>query len=405
LIQADLRLYWSELLNEIFQNTEAIMSIYSDITPTDLRDYMKFRGWLQVTEALADGEFLFNHPDSSRQIYFPVHREVSGFEEALQVALEKLASLQSIETWLLVKHIEESRDDTVSFRVMRSSMSERSIPLVFAYSMLQGAENLLLSAAHTVLKPQYYHPRLNRNEAKKFLEASRFRHTEPGSFVLKISCPLNALDEPSGNQLQLIECEKNAPFVRKAMVILNKSISSVIAAIEADTLEALVENEKQSTSPSISYNLCNAIASFYSEGLGNSLEIKNQWSLLKPVNDPSLNKPNVIQQEYFPRFEEIARELKPSVDPVVDTFYATVEELSGEIGTHGERSGEVLLHLLLPQGEQIKVRVNLDATQYHKADQAHMAAHNAYIKVKGKLLQGKQPQRLTEVSEFELAEK
>ncbi|MBV5304017.1 MAG: hypothetical protein JZU70_07450 [Chlorobium sp.] len=63
-----------------------------------------------------------------------------------------------------------------------------------------------------------------------------------------------------------------------------------------------------------------------------------------------------------------------------------------------------MLHLLLPQGEQIKVRVNLDATQYQKADRAHMAAHNAYVKVKGKLLQGKQPQRLTEVSEFELAE-
>ena len=380
------------------------MSMYSDITPTDLRDYMKFRGWLQVTEALADGEFLFNHPESSRQIYFPVHHEVPGFEEALQVAVEKLAALESVEPWLLGRHIEESRDDTVSFRVMKNSMSERSIPLAFAYSMLQGAENLLLSAAHTILKPQFFHPRLNRIEAKKFLEASRFRHTEPGSFVLKISCPLYALDEPSGNQLQLIEGENNAPFVRKAMALLNKSISSVIAAIEADTLDALVENEKRSSSPSISYNLCNAIASFYSEKLGNSLEIKNEWSLLKPVNDQLLNKPNLIQQEYFPRFEEVARELKPSDDPIVDTFYATVEELSGEVGSHGERSGEVLLHLLLPQGEQIKVRVNLDATQYQKADRAHMAAHNAYVKVKGKLLQGKQPQRLTEVSEFELAE-
>ncbi len=67
------------------------MSIYSDITPTDPRDYMKFRGWLQVTEALADGEFLFNHPDSSRQIYFSVHREVPGFEEALQSRLRGVA--------------------------------------------------------------------------------------------------------------------------------------------------------------------------------------------------------------------------------------------------------------------------------------------------------------------------
>ena len=57
----------------------------------------------------------------------------------------------------------------------------------------------------------------------------------------------------------------------------------------------------------------------------------------------------------------------------------------------------------LADGE-IKVRVNLDATQYQKADNAHMAAHNAYVKVKGKLPQGKQPQRMTEVTEFELAE-
>jgi hypothetical protein len=33
-----------------------------------------------------------------------------------------------------------------------------------------------------------------------------------------------------------------------------------------------------------------------------------------------------------------------------------------------------------------------------------MAAHNAYVKVKEKLLQGKQPQHLTKVSEIELAE-
>ena len=248
------------------------MSIYLDIKPTDLRDYMKFRGWLQKNEALADGEFLFNHPDNSRQIYFPVNRDVPGFEEALQVAFEKLASIESIEPWLLLRRVEESRDDTVSFRVIRSSSSEKSIPLVFAYSMLEGVENLLLSAAHTVLKPQSYHPRLNRNEARKFLEASRFRHTEPGSFVLKISCPLYALDDTSANQLELIGLENNAPFVRKTMALMNKSISSVINAIEADSLDALVETEKKSLSPSISYNLCNAIASFYSEGLGNSLK-------------------------------------------------------------------------------------------------------------------------------------
>jgi len=45
-------------------------------------------------------------------------------------------------------------------------------------------------------------------------------------------------------------------------------------------------------------------------------------------------------------------------------------------------------------GSKARKLVNLDATQYQKADQAHRAARNAYIKVKGKLLQGKQPSAL-----------
>jgi len=380
------------------------MNSFFDIKPTDLRDFLKYRGWSQVNEAIADGEYLFNHPDYSRQLYFPVNGDVSGFEEAFQMALETLAVFESTRPWLLAKRISESRDDTIVFRTIRGSSGESSIPLTFASLMLEGAQNLLLSAAHTILKPQYYHPRLNRAEARKLLDSARFRHTEPGSFVLKISCPLYALDDASERQPELIELEHNAPFVRKSMALVNKSIGRIILAIEEDSLDALVASEKASDSPSISYNLCSAVTSFYNEGLGNSLEIANHWSILRPVSDPLLTVCHRIQQEYFSRFDEIARELKPADIDIEDTFYGTVEVLDGIIGSDDKRSGDVVLHLLLPKGEIIKTRVNLNAEQYKKANKAHMAAHNAYIKVRGKLKPGKQPQRMTDISDFDLAE-
>jgi hypothetical protein len=108
-----------------------------------------------------------------------------------------------------------------------------------------------------------------------------------------------------------------------------------------------------------------------------------------------------IQHDYFARIEEVRRELRSKEQHLEDVFPGTVERLDGEMGQDGKRSGEVILSLLSPDGEQVRVRANLDAQQYEQADKAHMT-DGAYVKVTGKLHPGRQPRQLSDIKSFEL---
>ncbi|NJM55461.1 MAG: hypothetical protein HC841_05690 [Verrucomicrobiae bacterium] len=359
---------------------------------------MKYLGWRQIKEAIEDREFLFEHADTPRQIFFPMDRGVSDFSDSIWTTIEKLADFCSVDAIQMLRQIEEARDDTFAFRLFGDSGDDSFIPFSFIKSMLKGAEGMLLSSAHTVLKPQIFHPRMNRAEARRLIEATRFRHTEPGSFVLKVSCPIHALESEGEAQTELLQMVEDAPFVRKVTALIHKSLSKIVQSIEDDTIEAYIEQEKGNRTPLISYNICEAVAGF--SGNNQSLEIDPRWSILLDVSE-ELRRKVVITNDYFRRFHEIAKELKPREREVEDTFIGTVEELEGVLDDEGNRSGDVVLHILVPDGDPIRARANLDVNQYRTADQAHMNGRTPYVKLRGRLRPGNQPQRITNLSLFQ----
>lgn len=295
-------------------------------------------------------------------------------------------------------NLSEVGDDAIAFRITTPRPEERYLPLSFAGSLVAGAQQLLLASACTVLKPQTHHPRLSRAEAQQFLETARFRHTQPGSFALNVSCPVQALDV----QAPLFPDEDEAPFVRRVVKTLTHSLLGLVEAIELDFVDELVETTKQSKSPYLSSNFCEALMRFEDETLRNSVEIAVTWASTIPQPPYGPERSAIrIQHDYFSRIEEVRRELRSSEKHVEDTFIGTVERLDGDMGGDGLRSGEVILSLLLPEGEQVRARTNLDAEQYRKADQAHMR-EGAYVKVAGRLHPGRQPRQLSDLSSFEI---
>jgi hypothetical protein len=297
--------------------------------------------------------------------------------------------------------LQEAKDDTLRFRIGAVRNGDRALPLAFASAIMAGAQQLLLSAACTVLKPQACHPRLNRAEAQQLLEASHFRHTEPGSFVFKVSCPVNALDV----QTPLMLGDGDTSFVRHTTLTLYRSLRQIVTAIEADTLPNLVEQTRQEASPLVSSNLCEALTRFQDEALKNSLDLTIAWSIIHaPPTAENTARPLRFQPDYFPRIEEVRRALRSVEKHNEDTFIGTVERLDGEMGADGRRTGEVILALLLPEGEIVRARTNLDAEQYVAADEAHMT-EGAYVRITGKLHPGRQPRALTDVAEFKLLSK
>lgn len=376
------------------------MSCELYVSSTDLRDYAKALGWVVDQKALKDRVYvLTNSHYPRRQLIFPIEATALDYCESVHSVAEKLAEIERKPLQWIFNSLQEVRDDTLRFGITFDRPSTSALPLLFAASIVEGAQQLLRAAACTVVNPQRHHPRLNRNEAQLMVDKSEFRHTEFGSFVLRVSCPVDALDI----QGELWRDEGSGPFVRRAMLIVARSVERLVSSVEADTLDKLVQDTKDETEPIISSNLCDALVRFRDEGLNNALEVSVSWAASKPPPETSsVIRPIRIQPDYFPRIEEVGRALRSAGTEREDTFIGTVESLNGEMGSDGRRAGEVILALLMKdEGELVRARIDLTADQYEVADRAHMTS-GAYVKVAGKLHSGRQPRWLTDISRFEV---
>ena len=376
------------------------MNSSPDITAEALRDYAKSKGWQQVQEAVSDRLYVLNNSNfSPRQLVFPIDDSVLDYQESVLRAASKLSDLQGIPLSQLLDKVLEAPDDALQLRFSGVAISENYLPFSFTRSAIKNTEQLWLSGAHTVLNPQVRHPRLNRKEAGALLESTKFCHTGPGSFIFKISCPVYALSD----QISLpVETESvKTPFVRRTTLTIKRALKSLVAAIESDTIDKLIETTLNEDRPLISSNFCEALSHFQDDTLKNSLDITVSWSaVLPPPIEEANEAPIRIQRDYFPRIEQIYRALQSTERVMHDNFVGTVEELEGVMGERG-REGNVILQLFSKEGDTVRVKVQLNAEQYQKADQAHMSS-NAFIRVNGKIAPGRQPRILTDIESFDL---
>jgi hypothetical protein len=374
------------------------MSIDWTIGPTDLRDYLKSLGWSLLEVALQDRLYVLqNARYPRRQLVFPMDTTAPDYRESVLIVLDKLAELTGQSPESLLLKAQGSKDDILRLRVAFDGRDD-TLPLSFAGTLVRNTEKLLRAAACTVLHPRTHHPRLALAEASLLLEKVKFQQTEKGSFVLKIACPIDALEVEGGLALD----DSNPPFVRHVTLALQQSLVKLTTAIEADTLDMLVDELKTDQAPIISSNLCEAIAGMHDEAIDNSVEVTFDWSVLHAVPQQIRTGGIRIQRDYFRRIDDVRRELRAVELGTTDTFIGTVERLDGSMDDDGRRSGDAVLALLLPdEGETVRAKISLSADEYEKAITAHKTS-GMYVRVVGRLRPGRQPRQLTHVVEFEL---
>lgn len=278
--------------------------------PTAVRDFAKSLGWVLVSEAVKDRLYVFNHADKpGRQIVFPLDTAAPDYLEGVTRALVKLGELHKLSLDYVSMAVRNTKDDTLRYSVLSPRLADDSLPLSFATSLLGAAQRMLSSAACTVLKPQPHHPRLSRNEANQLLEHARFGHTEQGSFVVNVSCPIYALETQI--PIQGIDGQE-VPFVRMTTLTLKRSLEKLIHAVEADTLDALVAEIKTNEAPELSSNFCEAITHLHDEDIRNDIDIAFAWAVVAPPPEADRTRTSIrIQSSYFARIEEVGREIRP----------------------------------------------------------------------------------------------
>lgn len=372
-------------------------SLAQALRPLAVRLYAESRGWVPVP--LRGVRFwLFEHPKHPlRQLDIPMDTDDVGFVDAMLDVVRRLSEIERRDPELVLSDLQSADADILRLRVASRDSEAGQLSLAADVDLREGARRALLAAACSVINPARHHPRLSRSEADGLLAACRAGQTERGSYVVKIICPLHAVELP--NQAQ--------PFTRQVTTYLMRSVAQLVDDIEQDRLdhyEHVGDVGDVGDDAPLSSNLCDALLRMQPEHDGGQLELSATWAADRRVIPPTSAQAPArvsIKAEYFPEIERVAKVLRPRAsDSGEQQLIGTVEQLSGAVGADGRRAGEVLL-TLLKDDEQLRARVNLDASQYEVALAAHERG-DAYVVVRGILHRGARISRVERVRGLEL---
>ncbi|KAA2241791.1 hypothetical protein F0L74_18160 [Chitinophaga agrisoli] len=372
-----------------------------DVSSIEIRDYAQSLGWQLIREALKDGLFVLNSPNGDNtQLIFSKDSDVPHYPEMALQTLKRLSDYYRKNLTEVAEEIREVNDDVISLRYYSESKVVNSISFEEAFEAIAATRQMLLSAASSVVNPKTYHPKLNRTEPQELIKKTKFRHTQEGSFIIKVSIPF----EPVNMLDKLFPDQSTKPMGRQTVELISTASKEIIETIDSNTIAGLYQRQSASERPIISYNFCDSLLKIFDKERELPFELIFNWSKASLLNTP---KPEVPGRIAFPfsyrgKLEELKEYFTPQRKEIKDTFYGTVEALNGDIGADGRRSGEVVFALLI-ETDIVRARANLNAEQYQVAIKAHEQG-GAYVMIKAKLNQQSRGGLIEEIVDFRLAD-
>jgi hypothetical protein len=353
----------------------------NNIQPMDVVAYIRQQGWKYESELDNKIGLFRNEAFENRQLQVPVVSDFDDYCELLERLAEKLSIIEKRTPIQVISDWRGATSDSIRIKVKTSS--DEHISFSRALNSLQATKQALIACACSVLAPSKHHARLRRAEATELIESCKLAQTEKGSFVLKISCPIDAVDlDISGSSSETV------PFARKTMTLFMKSLNDVkILATNDDPSAELPDT--------LSSNFCNALRNI----LVDEMEISAKWALT--LTQQELNVPSTISfaPALISKIEHIEAKLRPAFLSQTQKIFGTVESLEGQLGEDSKRFGEISIRFLLDE-DSVLARASVNSTQYEIADRAHMLGQT--VRVVGLLKLGARSNRLESVSEFEI---
>ena len=363
------------------------------VTPRALTGYVQGLGWQQLPNGKRPEIAIFHRPDSRlHQVIIPTDPTLADFGEAVVDAVQKLAEFERRPAREVLEHLLLPPADLLRFREVSPDAEAGNLPFDHAVRMINGTRRLLLSAAHSVLVPQAYHPRLSRSEAEEFISRCRMGQTERGSFVINVACPLELQVALPGMEAE--------PFARQVTLLLMQSLAALTRAAETTKADELLDPDR---TPGMSANLCESLLLLRPTGDRANLTVSASWSraLLPRGRESSLQVQ--LQQEAFEVAEVLAPRLRTAPEPHPSRFFGFVDALRGQPSPHDTRpSGEVDFTLFDDEQGEIRARGILNADDYVIAAEAHLASD--VVAFKATLRRLPRMSRVESITDFERIE-
>lgn len=132
------------------------------VTPRAIRNYAAALGWLQVL-GINGSISVYHRPDSDlHQLIVPLDESFDDYGESVAEAIRKLAAFEHRPPIEVLNHILLPPSDVFRFSETGPGTEAGTLPFQQAVDFLDGTRIMLLSTAHSTLRPQAYHARLSR---------------------------------------------------------------------------------------------------------------------------------------------------------------------------------------------------------------------------------------------------
>ncbi|MBO0698298.1 MAG: hypothetical protein J2P46_07895 [Zavarzinella sp.] len=332
------------------------------VPPRALVTYAAALGWqpvLGVNGTVAT----YHRPDSrAQQVRIALDEGLSDYAEMTAEVVRKLAEFEDRPAREVLEHLLLPPADLLDFREVSRDAEAGTLSFERAVRSLNGTKRVLLSAAHSALVPQTYHPRLSRSEADDFLNRCRFGQTKSGSFVFRIACPLDLAVALPGMEPE--------PFTRRVTSLLMDTLGALAGAAETLRADDLLDPGRH---PGVSANLCESLLLLRPEDDRAHVTVSAVWSRARLPESRERTRNVELRQEAFEVAETLAPRLRSQPHPRPDRFIAFVDALRGQPGPTDPRpAGEVDFTIFDEEQGEIHARGVLSVDDYAKAGAAHL---------------------------------
>ncbi len=347
------------------------------VSPLSLSAYARFAGWSK-TEEYGDYSDVYAGVQLP-EIVIPRTQRLGDYAQVVARLISIFAQVAEVDEVELYNDLAVADRDVVRVKANNGD-NDRTIDLGQGVDLVNGARDMVLAAACSLLDPRpVYRAGANR-EANDFMRRARLGQTENGSFVVAILSPV----VPPRVQLTLEGMEPDdEPMERQISSRLAQALSATRTATSR-TMGGDTGAFKEAVSEGASANLCEALVKVIEPFA--SVDVSTTWARTRPLqvhrNQVQFaNEDTSILREA----EKIYRSREPRLDI---KLFGAVRMLRRD---YSDTDGTVTLHASI-DGRVQSVSVVLSESDYNRASQANV--EQVPISIEGDLEQLGQRWRL-----------
>ncbi|MTW23070.1 hypothetical protein [Allochromatium palmeri] len=244
---------------------------------SDLKSYLDAQGW-HLVDRIGDKALVYV-PDPVAtdpvEILVPARDDLGDYAARMAEAIQILADREERSALAVYQDLTTSGLDVVRLRAPKADASG-AIAIEDGVVLYREAENLMLSAACSVVDSRRTYHLRKVTEATDYLKTVRFGPSERGSYVLTILSPV----QPRLTHQRPIDFDEE-PFPRTVMLRLASALGAAKRAADQARADNAFEPFDAAVSQGVSANLCEALARLAETTQG--FDIGLTWARTRPA--------------------------------------------------------------------------------------------------------------------------